>query len=96
MLCSIYKSSKKEGAYLYIPKRDDFSQVPDILLETFGKPIFVMLVNLTNRQLARVDVDKVKTALQETGFFLQLPPPTENLLDIHKQQKAQSRQTTAD
>jgi uncharacterized protein YcgL (UPF0745 family) len=55
-----------------------------------------MLVNLTNRQLARVDVDKVKTALQVTGFFLQLPPPTENLLDIHKQQKAQSRQATAD
>ncbi|EKO3792993.1 YcgL domain-containing protein [Vibrio metschnikovii] len=96
MLCSIYKSSKKEGTYLYLPKRDDFSQVSDTLLETFGKPIFVMLVNLTNRQLARVDVDKVKTALQVTGFFLQLPPPTENLLDIHKQQKAQSRQATAD
>lgn len=29
MLCSIYKSSKKEGTYLYIPKKDDFSQVPD-------------------------------------------------------------------
>ncbi|MEF1215152.1 YcgL domain-containing protein, partial [Vibrio alginolyticus] len=25
MLCSIYKSSKKEGTYLYIPKKDDFS-----------------------------------------------------------------------
>ncbi|TOH65345.1 hypothetical protein CGI79_11370, partial [Vibrio parahaemolyticus] len=24
MLCSIYKSSKKEGTYLYIPKKDDF------------------------------------------------------------------------
>ncbi|KFE07024.1 ycgL domain protein [Vibrio cholerae] len=46
MLCSIYKSPKKEGTYLYIPKRDDFSQVPDTLKQMFGKPIFVMLVNL--------------------------------------------------
>ncbi len=39
MLCSIYKSPKKEGTYLYIPKRDDFSQVPDTLKQMFGKPI---------------------------------------------------------
>lgn len=88
MLCSIYKSSKKEGTYLYIPKRDDFSQVPDALKQMFGKPIFVMLVNLQQRQLAQVNVDKVKESLQEQGFFLQLPPPTENLLEQHKERKA--------
>ncbi len=92
MLCSIYKSSKKEGTYLYIPKRDDFSQVPDTLMQTFGKPIFVMLVNLAKRQLAYVDVEKVKTALGQQGFFLQLPPPPENLLARYKEQKQQNRQ----
>lgn len=91
MLCSIYKSPKKEGTYLYIPKRDDFSQVPDTLKLMFGKPIFVMLVNLEQRQLAQVNVDKVKASLQEQGFFLQLPPPPENLLEQHKERKA--RQT---
>ncbi|MDG3087509.1 YcgL domain-containing protein [Vibrio hannami] len=86
MFCSIYKSSKKEGAYLYIPKRDDFSQVPDQLLETFGKPTFVMLIKLEDRQLAQVDIEKVKASISEQGFFLQLPPPPENVLEQFKEQ----------
>ncbi len=91
MLCSIYKSSKKEGTYLYIPKRDDFSQLPEALMQTFGKPIFIMLVNLESRQLAQVDVEKVKASLDEQGFFLQLPPPPENLLEQHKKIQAQKK-----
>lgn len=91
MLCSIYKSSKKEGTYLYIPKRDDFSQVPDTLMQMFGKPVFVMLVSLDKHQLAQVNVDNVKASLEEQGFFLQLPPPPVNLLEQHKQRKAQAK-----
>ena len=59
MLCAIYKSSKKEGAYLYIPKKDDFSQVPDALMQMFGKPTMVMMIKLDGRQLATVDIEKV-------------------------------------
>ncbi len=87
MLCAIYKSSKKEQTYLYITKRDDFSSVPEALLTNFGTPIFVMLVNLAQRQkLALADINKVKQALIEQGYFLQLPPPKENWLAEHKQQ----------
>ncbi|CAH0526674.1 YcgL domain-containing protein [Vibrio hippocampi] len=91
MLCSIYKSAKKEGAYLYIAKKDDFSPVPEALMETFGKATLVMVVNLANRELAQVDVVKVKQSIEEQGFFLQLPPPTENLLDEYKQRKTQQQ-----
>ncbi|CAM2809234.1 YcgL domain-containing protein [Vibrio mytili] len=91
MLCSIYKSAKKEGAYLYIPKKDDFSQVPDTLMQMFGKPIAVMTIKLDGRTLAQVDIEKVKTSLQSEGFFLQLPPPPENLLEQYKEQKAQQK-----
>ncbi|MDN3609549.1 YcgL domain-containing protein [Vibrio ostreicida] len=91
MLCAIYKSSKKEGAYLYIPKKDDFSQVPDTLMQMFGKPFMVMVVKLEGRTLAQVDVEKVKQSLKTDGFFLQLPPPPQNLLDEYKEQK-QARQ----
>lgn len=87
MLCAIYKSSKKEGAYLYIPKKDDFSQVPDTLMQMFGKPIMVMVIKLDGRQLASVDVEKVRNSLESEGFFLQLPPPPKNLLDEYKEQK---------
>lgn len=93
MLCSIYKSTKKEGAYLYLPKKDDFSQVPDTLMQMFGKPIFVMVIKMEGRTLAQVDIEKVKESLGKDGFFLQLPPPPENLLDSYKKQKAQRNQS---
>ncbi|MGR5422995.1 YcgL domain-containing protein [Vibrio sp. DNB22_12_1] len=91
MLCSIYKSAKKEGAYLYIPKKDDFSQVPDTLMQMFGKPMPVMTIKLDGRTLAQVDIEKVKASLQNEGFFLQLPPPPENLLEKYKEQKSQQK-----
>ncbi|EGU43907.1 hypothetical protein VII00023_08784 [Vibrio ichthyoenteri ATCC 700023] len=91
MICAIYKSSKKEGAYLYVPKKDDFSQVPDQLMQMFGKPTMVMVVKLEGRTLAQVDVEKVKQSMNEEGFFLQLPPPPKNLLDEYKEQKARQK-----
>ncbi|NLS11554.1 hypothetical protein HGP28_01450 [Vibrio sp. SM6] len=87
MLCSIYKSTKKDGAYLYVAKKDDFSRVPEALMQMFGKPNPVMTIKLEGRQLAQVDVEKVKTALIDDGYFLQLPPPVENLLEQHKARK---------
>lgn len=87
MICAIYKSSKKEGMYLYVPKKDDFSQVPDQLMQMFGKPVIVMMINLATRSLALVDVDKVKESMNKDGYFLQLPPPVENELEKHKQRK---------
>lgn len=84
MLCTIYKSAKKEGTYLYVAKKDDFSQVPEQLMQMFGKPILVMTLNITSRELAQVDVAKVKNDLVEQGFFLQLPPQKENVLEEFK------------
>ncbi len=93
MLCAIYKSSKKEGAYLYIPKKDDFSQVPDTLMQMFGKPTMVMMIKLDGRQLATVDIEKVKQSLENEGYFLQLPPPPKNLLEEYKEQKKARHQS---
>ena len=88
MLCAVYKSSKKQETYLYVPGSDDFSKVPEALLKTFGKPVFMMIMPLKkDRELARVDINKLRTELKTKGFYLQLPPPTENLLKIHLQQQ---------
>ncbi|MBL4829571.1 MAG: YcgL domain-containing protein [Aliivibrio sp.] len=91
MLCSIYKTTKKEGAYLYITKKDDFSPVPEELMKTFGKPVFVMVIKMDGRTLALVDIEKVKASLLNDGFFLQVPPIPENLLEKYKEQKAQQK-----
>jgi uncharacterized protein YcgL (UPF0745 family) len=71
----IYKSLKKDELYLYLPKRDDFSDVPEALLNSFGKIEFVMELELTpERKLAREDAAKVLISLQQKGFFVQVPP----------------------
>lgn len=94
MLCTIYKSLIKPDTYLYIEKRDDFSKVPEKLLETFGRPQFVMLMNLADKaKLAQADKQKVMSELNDKGFYLQLPPPEENLLKQHlSAQKAKAGQ----
>ena len=93
MLCAIYKSLKKSETYLYVEKRDDFSKIPEPLLETFGNPYFVMLFDLVGeKQLLRFSNEKVLTEITEKGFYLQLPPKTESLLNAHKQAKVNSSQ----
>ncbi|MCT7940292.1 MULTISPECIES: YcgL domain-containing protein [Shewanella] len=85
MICTVYKSSRKTDTYLFVEKRDVFDEVPQPLMEMFGTPKLVMLVPLSKRDsLALADIDKVKSELKAKGYYLQLPPPTENLLEQHK------------
>jgi uncharacterized protein YcgL (UPF0745 family) len=88
MICSIYKSSKKNDTYLYVVKKDQFDSVPSPLMDSFGVPIFVLTMSLTNKQkLALADTNKVLAELESKGFYLQLPPPEENLLKQHLERK---------
>ena len=89
MICAVYKSVKKHSTYLYVERRDDFSAVPDALLKTFGAPVLVTLINLAKREhLALADIDKVRQQLTQHGYYLQIPPPEDNLLAQHKAQQS--------
>lgn len=82
MKCFIYKSSKKDQLYLYLPKKDDFEAVPPILRDTMGQPEFVMELELdAERKLARANATDVLAGLEEKGFYLQMPPK-DPLLDM--------------
>lgn len=82
-LCAIYRSPKKEGMYLYVTKREQFDSVPVELKQMFGKPEFVMLFNLSGeKQLKRSKNEEILQKLQEQGYYLQIPPPSENLLKV--------------
>ncbi|HEC74752.1 MAG TPA: YcgL domain-containing protein [Methylophaga aminisulfidivorans] len=85
----IYKSQKKDELYIYITKKDDFTDVPQALYDSMGKePIFVMELELSkNRPLAREDVDKVIENLNSQGFHIQMPPRAEILGDFMNQKK---------
>ncbi|NQD38844.1 YcgL domain-containing protein [Permianibacter sp. IMCC34836] len=82
MKCYIYRSSKQDEMYLYLRERDQFDTVPAELLNRFGKAEWVMELDLASRsKLARENIDRVRAALQERGFYLQLPPQIEAHLD---------------
>ncbi len=78
-ICTIYRSAKHEGMYLYVEKKEDLSRVPEALLKRFGRPerAMTLLIEPT-RKLARVDTQSVLAALDEEGFYLQLPPKPED------------------
>lgn len=86
VMCSVYRSPRKEGMYLYVPKRGLFERVPKELLDHFGVPGHVIDLLLTReRKLALADINKVMDGLRDAGFYLQMPPGTEeNLLDQHR------------
>ena len=82
MLCAVYKSRKKAETYLFIERREDFSRVPEALMSTFGRPELVLMTKLDPaKPLGLADVGKVMAALTSQGFYLQVPPPQESLLE---------------
>ncbi len=85
MLCVIYRSPKRDQTYLYVEKKDDFSRVPEELMKSFGVPQFAMMLSLDERKkLASADIEKVKQALKDEGYYLQFPPPVVYLLTQHR------------
>ncbi len=75
MICHIYRSERKTGAYLYVPEKDDFDEVPEQLKKLVGKLTYVMELELReDRKLVQADADEVRRLLKESGYFLQLPP----------------------
>ncbi|WP_319784234.1 YcgL domain-containing protein [Oceanisphaera sp. IT1-181] len=93
MLSVVYKSLIKAETYLFVERRDDFARVPAPLLQTFGTPKLTMIINLaTKTHLGQADLSKVRAALISQGYYLQLPPPPEDLLKQFKEQQAQSRE----
>ena len=74
-LCDIYRSPREPEMYLYVSKQQGMEAVPEKLQELFGKPVHVTTLLLTpERKLARADVEKVLNALEEQGYYLQMPP----------------------
>jgi uncharacterized protein YcgL (UPF0745 family) len=91
-ICSVYRSPKEEGMYLYVDKKIDLESVPEALLKRFGKPELAMTLVLTSdKKLARADAGRVIEMIEEQGFYLQIPPrPDELMQDLrHKNSKLQ-------
>ena len=86
MVCEIFKSPLKDEMYLYVDKRHGLQEVPEALLERFGKPVSVMTMILTeDKVLARAEASRIMAAIDDKGFYLQMPPAKEEyLLDLYR------------
>ena len=72
--------------YLYVPKKDNFEDVPEPLMQMFGRPVLVTILALDKHErLGMVDKQKLIDELSEKGFYLQVPPKEENLLETHRE-----------
>lgn len=82
-VCLVYRSEKKAETYLYLPIGMTFTDLPESLQQTFGDPMLVMRLDVeADSKLAQADPGQVLRALDEQGYFLQLPPklPIEELI----------------
>ena len=61
--------------YLYVEKTAGLKSVPEALLHRFGSPQSVMTMLLKpGQRLASTSADNVLAAIEQQGFYLQLPP----------------------
>ncbi len=79
MKCVIFRCSKKEEMYLYVPFQEKqealLQSLPGGLEKLTGRLEKVMDLELSpERKLARVNAVDVLAALEEKGFYLQMPP----------------------
>lgn len=75
MNCVIYRSEKKQGAYLYLADEKSMDDVPEELINLLGRCVNVMQLDLSQREkLATEDISTVKQNLKEQGYHLQMPP----------------------
>ncbi len=84
MRCFIYRSTKKHNTYLFLPKKDDFSEVPDTLMKLFGEAEYSFDFDLNpGKKLVMAEAAEVLRNISENGFFLQLPPGDSKLEKVH-------------
>lgn len=74
---NVYRSAKKADTYLYLPVESDLGSLPPELSTLFGRAIFAMELLITpDLKMSRMNAGEVLTALEEKGYALQLPPPS--------------------
>lgn len=86
LLCEVFKSPRVDEMYLYVDKRKGLGEVPEALLERFGKPLPAMTLILTpEKTLGQAQAVDVMAAIRDKGFYLQMPPAKEEyLLDLYR------------
>ena len=80
--CYIYRSTRKQGLYIYLPRANNFSAIPAALLKKSGALELALEIELTVKsKLNREDAATVIDNLLNQGYHVQLPESIESLLN---------------
>ena len=81
MQCYIYRSSVKDGLYVYLAEENGLEKLPGPVLKQLGVPEFAMSLELTpERSLGQEHAPTVLENLALQGFHVQMPRDIESQL----------------
>ncbi|WP_323750808.1 YcgL domain-containing protein [Marinobacter sp.] len=90
---SVYRSTKKIDTYIYVRRGEDWQELPEALRSIFGQPAHAMDLLITpEKQLARTTGKEVLDALEEKGFFLQMPEEQDTYIVDFKRKVEQHKE----
>lgn len=80
MQCFVYRSRKQPDMYVYLPQKDDFSTIPDVLVHKLGILEFALEFDLhPEKKLAKENAQDVINNINHQGFHLQMPDQLETV-----------------
>ena len=95
MQCYIYRSSIKEGLYVYIADEDGLDKLPAPVLKQLGTAEFSMELDLKpDRKLIQENTRTVIENLKNQGFHVQMPRDIEDQLQAIALSAKKNQQTT--
>ncbi|PID63512.1 MAG: hypothetical protein CSB44_01420 [Gammaproteobacteria bacterium] len=81
MQCHIYRSSVREGLYVYLADPDGLDALPAPVTKQLGQAEFAMSIELTpDRKLGQENATTVIENLERVGYHLQMPRDIESVL----------------
>ena len=87
---SVFRSSKNSDTYAYVRRGQAWDELPETLQAAFGKPVHAMdLIMTPERKLAKVTGGQVLSAIEDQGFYLQMPERLDSYLVEFKQKLRQ-------
>lgn len=82
MQCYIYRSSIKDGLYVYLADENGMEKLPEPLKKQLGDPQFSMSLDLTEeRKLGQENTQTVLENLATQGYHVQMPKDIEHQLE---------------
>jgi uncharacterized protein YcgL (UPF0745 family) len=93
MKCFTYRSSKRDGVYLYVKSPDDLKELPEELLKLLGNPIFMLSFDLyPERKIVKIDSEELISKLNNDGYYLRIDTKDEmdNLLNTDRKNRGLS------